>query len=82
MSGDGNSGVPCWHCPPRAKCKIKCWRRKKGVCGLILFLVTVAGGATVHGDCGLPESLGFGCCVVKGTMNLLLIKLWVNVLYI
>lgn len=52
------------------------------VCGLILLLVTVAAGATVHGDCELPKSLFFGCCVVKGTTNLLLIKLWVIVLYI
>lgn len=78
MADDG------WHCPLRAKCRIRCWRRKENVCvcGLTLFFMTAAAGATVHGDCGLPKSLLFGCCVVKGTANLLLIKLWVIVLYI
>lgn len=60
MAGDGNSGVSCWHCPLRAECKIKCWRRKKCVYILVIFLVTVAAGATVNGDCGLTESLLFG----------------------
>lgn len=81
MAGDGNGGVSCWHCSLRAKCKMKFWRRKKCVSGLILLLVAEAGGTTVHGDFGLPESLLFGCRVVKGATTLLLIKLWVNVLY-
>lgn len=48
---DGNSGVSCWHCPLRAECKIKCWRRKKKCVWIGNFLGD--GGRWCHSEWGL-----------------------------